>query len=242
MTMMIGIVKRTHLTLSECEQMYSVFSRYYDNVNRSRFERDLKEKNWVIILRNQDHTVVGFSTLQTYEHIGKLGVSRILYSGDTIMERVYRQNGHLAGAFGHFLIRTITEQPSAPIYWLLTSKGVRTYRFLPVFFKRFFPVFNQKTPAEIETLLNEIATAKFGDDYSPHTQIISRHGQRDWLCASEHDPQLLRRSDSHIQFFLQANPGYLHGDELACITEISEKNLNSLARRVIEHTAVQWYE
>lgn len=242
MSMKINIVKRANMTLSERAEMYSVFSRYYDNVEHSRFESDLEEKNWIIQLRNQDQCIVGFSTLQTYEHAGLAGSALILYSGDTIIDRAYRRNGDLAGAFGHFLIRAIEEHRSMPVYWLLTSKGARTYRFLPVFFKTFFPVFDQQTPANIKVLIDEVAAEKFGADYSPGTQVVSHHGRRDWLCASEHDPSLLGRDDPHIRFFLERNPGYIRGDELACITEMSEDNLNARARRVIKHTEVQWCE
>lgn len=242
MRMKINIVSRKHLTPTERGEMYAVFVRYYENVERCRFEKDLEEKNWIIQLRNEEQQIVGFSTLQVYEHCGSLGPALVLYSGDTIIDRAYRRNGDLAGAFGHLLLRTIRENQLFPVYWLLTSKGVRTYRFLPVFFKTFFPAFNQQNGARLKVLIDEIAAAKFGADYSPQTQIVSHHGQRDWLCSAEQDPQLFQRSDPHICFFLQKNPGYPHGDELACLAEISEDNLNSRAWRVINHTEVDWRE
>lgn len=240
--MKIDIVRRPNVKPSERDEMYSVFSRYYVNVEHSRFEKDLNEKNWVIQLRNQDSCIVGFSTLQIYEHSGFAGSTAIIYSGDTIVDRAYRVNGDLAGAFGHLLLRAIAEHPGMPVYWLLTSKGARTYRFLPVFFKAFFPVFDQRTPENIKALIDEVATTKFGTDYSPETQVVSHHGERDWLCDSEHDPALLGRHDPHIRFFLERNPGYTRGDELACITAMTEDNLNARAIRVIKHTEVQWRE
>ena len=129
-----------------------------------------------------------------------------------------------------------------PIYWLLTSKGVRTYRFLPVFFKIFYPIFKQQTPEKIKLLIDKVALEKFGSQYSQETQVVYHNETRDCLCASEQDPLLLKRSDPHIHFFLQQNPGHIKGDELVCITEISEKNLNSRACRVINHTEVHWRE
>lgn len=222
--------------------MYSVFARYYDNADPSRFESDLDDKHWIIQLRNQDDCIVGFSTLQVYQHSGASGLSTIIYSGDTIIDRAYRNRSDLAGAFGHFLLRTIEERGDVPVYWLLTSKGVRTYRVLPIFFNTFFPVFSQEIPGNVDVLIDEVAAGKFGADYSPVTKIVSHHRQRDWLCASEHDPMLLERDDPHIRFFLHVNPGYAKGDELACMAEISEDNLNSRARRVIQHTEVQWRE
>ena len=45
----------------------------------------------------------------------------------------------LAGSFGHFMLRMLKEHRGTPVYWFLISKGYRTYRFLPVFFNRFYP-------------------------------------------------------------------------------------------------------
>jgi hypothetical protein len=242
MSMRIEIVKKGTIRSDERQQMYSVFSRYYENVDAKRFDADLETKDWIIQLRNDDQVVVGFSTLQAYEHRGSSGDALILYSGDTIVDRAHRTNGDLAGAFGHLLMRAVAQDKGMPIFWLLTSKGARTYRFLPVFFNTFFPVHDQETPEDIKLLVDEVALAKFGTDYSPSTQIVSHHERRDWLCASEHDPSLLERDDPHIRFFLQKNPGYARGDELVCLTEMSEANLNARARRVITHTEVQWRE
>lgn len=240
--MSIDIVKREVLEPEEREQMYAVFSRYYENVDPLRFESDLDMKDWVIQLRNDHKAIVGFSTLQIYQHLGTGGPATILFSGDTIVDRAYRTSGDLAGAFGHILVRAINRESHIPIFWLLISKGIRTYRFLPVFFKTFYPVFNQSTPRHIKQLTDEIATNKFGDNYSSATQIVTYNGQRDWLCASEHDPALINRSNPHISFFLEHNPGYRRGDELVCLTEISRENMNARAWRVINHTEVNWRE
>jgi len=242
MSMKVDIVRRTGITASERADMYAVFSRYYENASPSRFEADLAAKSWVIQLRNQARNIVGFSTLQTYQHSGSCGSVVILYSGDTIIDRAYRNTGYLAGAFGHLMLREIEQSNGLPVYWLLTSKGVATYRFLPVFFKIFFPVVNQQTPPGMKCLIDEVATAKFGADYSTATQIVSHGGQRDWLRASEHNPLLTKRNDSHIRFFLEQNPGYGGGDELVCITQVATANFNSCAKRVIKHTEVKWRE
>lgn len=242
MSLKTDIVRSALITPSEREAMYGVFARYYVNANPVRFETDLKEKDWVIQLRNEASEMVGFSTLQFYEHTGVAGKTMILYSGDTIIDRNYRQTGNLPGAFGHFLLRAIENHPSTPRYWLLTTKGARTYRFPPVFFETFYPVYKQQTPPQIQTLMDEVATEKFGADYSPETQIVSHHCKRDWLCASEHDPLLLGRDDPHIRFFLERNPGYIQGDELVCLIEISGENLHARMRRVIQHTEVVWRE
>ncbi|MBT3294109.1 MAG: hypothetical protein HN919_19450 [Verrucomicrobia bacterium] len=240
--MKIDIVGCGRVTADERVAMYAVFARYYENLDRARFDQDLDTKDWVIQLRDNDGSIVGFSTVEQYRHDGAAGAAVILYSGDTIVDRAHRKCGDLAGAFGHLLLRAVAESGDLPVYWLLTSKGVRTYRFLPVFFKTFFPRHDQDPPVAFKRLLDEVATRKFGRNYSPATQVIHQCGQRDWLCAEEHDPLLLKRSDAHIRFFLQQNPGYIKGDELACMAQMSEENLNTRALRVIRNREVTWRE
>jgi len=242
MSMHVDIVKREALTLDERRQMYAVFARYYENVDAERFDIDLDAKDWIIQLRNAEQAVVGFSTLQMYQSHTSSGAALILYSGDTIVDRAYRTSGDLAGGFGHFLMRALEQEGELPIYWFLTSKGVRTYRFLPVFFETFFPAHDAPTPPDVKQLIDTLATDKFGTDYSTENQIVAHHQQRDWLCESEHNPVLMKRPDPHISYFQEKNPGYANGDELVCLAEISRENLNARAWRVITHTKVNWRE
>jgi hypothetical protein len=241
-SMLVDMARCAELSASERRDMYGVFSRYYENTTLSRFTRDLDAKDWIILLREPGGNLVGFTTAQCYTHAGATGPAVVLYSGDTIVERDYRTTGDLAGAFGHLLLRVVAQNVGVPAYWLLTSKGVRTYRFLPVFFHTFFPSAGQEGSLELAPVLDEIAGQKFGDAYSPLTHVISHRGQHDRLCDAEHDPSLLNRNDAHIRFFLERNPGYREGDELACLTPLSRDNLNRCGRRVIQHTEVHWRE
>ena len=42
------------------------------------------------------------------------------------------------------------------------------------------------------------------------------------------------RERPEVAFFLHANPGYVRGDELVCLTELSSANLKPLSRRIFE--------
>ena len=52
--------------------------------------------------------------------------------------------------------------PDSELYWLLTSKGYKTYRFLPVFFHQFYPCCAAETPALEKELLEGVASQRFG--------------------------------------------------------------------------------
>ncbi len=225
----------------EKENLLTLHSRYFRNVCQDLFFRDLNAKDHVILLRDGTQ-IVGFSTLQVL----RLSVAEIprvfLFSGDTIVDRRYWLDSHLAGCFGHYMLRLMDQYPDTPLYWFLISKGFRTYRFLPVYFKVFYPACDRPAPLEYSKLLDAIAVSRFPDAYDPNTGIISFRGSRDSLRPEECKIPEGRLNDPHVRFFLDRNPDFDHGDELACLADITRENLNQYAWRVIERTVVTWDE
>jgi hypothetical protein len=188
--------------------MFELLATYFDGVNEVVFERDLAEKNWVLrILR--DGSLVGFTTLQVYA--AQRGGQRlnIIYSGDTIMAPEAWGAPVLARGWIS-LVRALREQRGAePWYWLLLSSGFRTYRFLPVFWREFWPRHDAEPPAVVRFV---------------HPQRL-----RGPLAAIPEGRALC----PDVRFFLQRNPGHVDGDELVCLTELSDANLTSAGRRMI---------
>lgn len=235
------IAKTTTLTAADREQMFSLHCSGFSNVRRDVFYGDLEQKDWVILLRDADK-IVGFSTLQ----ILRLEVGDrprvFLFSGDTLVERAHWQDSKLAGCFGHFMLRLIAQHPDAPLYWFLISKGYRTYRFLPVYFHRFYPAHDRETPPEYAALLRTVAAHKFNGAYDPESGLIRAGERGDRLNPTMCAIPAGRADDPHVRFFLAMNPRFSEGDELACIADISKDNLNQYAWRVIERATVVWHE
>ena len=229
------IIHVKKLSESDGHELYVLFRRYYANTHRKRFLSDLSEKHWLIRMSDNGR-LVGFSTQQLIEFEG----NRFLFSGDTIVHPDYWNKSHLAGAFGHLFLR-IAAQTDSPLYWFLISKGFRTYRFLPVFFNRFYP-HHAENDAALKPLLDAVASAKFGVHYKPARGLIEFDGTKDYLSDKMADIPLNRQNDPHIAFFSRANPTYRKGTELACIALLSHRNLTACGRRVIESTEVEWHE
>ena len=43
-----------------------------------------------------------------------------------------------------------------------------------------------------------------------------------------------RRRNADVAFFIDRNPGHAQGDELVCLTKISETNLTPAGRRMVD--------
>ena len=114
----------------------------------------------------------------------------------------------------------------ANAYWFLISSGWRTYRYLPLFFRDFYP-----RDASMKPLLDTIAFTKFGDAYDVRTGVI-RLATPAPLREGVSDPEA-RMSNPHVRFFVEANPGHADGDELACLVRVGVDNLTPAGLRMI---------
>jgi hypothetical protein len=225
------------LSPGEREEMWALYSRFYLGTRRERFRADLAEKDTALILRDADGCLQGFSTLATWSREFAGAPIRVLFSGDTIIEREHWGSQALAFNWLRHAGGLKRMQPEVPLYWFLIVKGQRTFRFLPTFALEFLPDWRTSPAPGASQLLTLLAREKFGDAYDPATGVIrfrESHGHlaQQWAKVSEREAA---RED--VQFFLRRNPGYVRGDELACLCELSSGNLRPLARRVFNGAA-----
>jgi hypothetical protein len=215
------------VTSVELDTMFELFQRYYRNAGYDQFYRDFREKDDVIILKDEETgRMRGFSTLATYTMNTERGEIDILFSGDTIIDRAYWGQQELVKSWCSYVGQRFggTERPA---YWFLISKGYRTYLYLPLFFKEFYPRWDMSTPSHVQALLDRFARQKYSDAYADG--LIRFAQPRDALRQdlAEIAPQRLK--NPHVNYFLQRNPEYQRGDELACIAPLHAENLRSLA-------------
>ncbi|MFZ1140740.1 MAG: hypothetical protein WB781_27655 [Candidatus Sulfotelmatobacter sp.] len=224
------LVARELLQQDDLNQMYWLLSAHFEGVTPAQFQRDLAGKNWVILLE-KGGCLVGFSTLLVYETSVDGECYSVVYSGDTIVA----PEGWNTSALPRTWIASVAElrtlYPRGPYLWLLITSGFRTYRFLPLFWREFFPRFNSQTPWHWKRLTDVLAAERFGRAYDASTGVVRFHSPqrlRDPLATVPAG----RRIDPHVGFFLSCNPGHTLGDELVCLAELSPENLTPAGRRM----------
>ena len=225
-------IARAELSQADAASMFKVFCQNFEGAAPEIFERDLNNKNWIILLHDKEtNTLQGFSTLALYEiTINGLPLS-VVYSGDTVIRREYWGTPELPSNW----IKTVLEKSAdmtQPLYWLLISSGYKTYRFLTVFYKEFYPRYDKPTPPGMQAIMDELATQRFGSDYLPQEGVVRftqgatplREGVAEVTDERLHDP--------HIAFYIARNPGHASGDELVCITRIHPDNFTAAGKRM----------
>ena len=230
---MIGrSVLRSALSDSQCDAMYEILARHFTGVERAQFLKDLDEKNRVILVEHEDGQLVGFSTLLLYETENEGEPLSIVYSGDTIVDRSVWGSNALARTW----LRTVFGLEKIPgsrrLLWLLIVSGFRTYRFLPVFFREFYPRHDRPASANTQTLIEMLARERFGHDYDAKRGVVRLTRPQCLLPDLAKIPES-RLKSPHIAFFERMNPGHTRGDELVCLTELSPANLTSASHRML---------
>ena len=232
-----SVVGRTNLTHAERDEMYGLLEEYFDGTCRTRFEVDLGEKESVIMLRDvESGRIRGFSTsMRLASRINGQDVVAF-FSGDTIIAREYWGDTLLSRLWSQTVFaeadRIVAASPATRIYWFLICSGYRTWRFLPVFFREFYPNPNAPTPSHIQRILDTLGRQKFGDQFLPGPGIVRLRSATP-LRAGVAEVTEQRLRDSQVAFFAKMNPGHTKGDELACLTEISRSNLTRAGQRMV---------
>lgn len=224
------VVRREELSQSIADEMFQLLATHFEGVTRTQFERDLAEKNRVILLF-RDTTLVGFSTILAYTTTFAGSALNVIYSGDTIVSPAAWGTTALPRAWVAAVNELRADLPEHPCYWLLLTSGFRTYRFLPVFWREFFPRHDRNTPAHIQSLLNQIASERFGEQFDAANGIV-RFSDPQKLNFELQSVDEGRSQNPHVAFFNKRNPGHFHGDELVCLTQISDHNLTRAGQRI----------
>ena len=62
-----SLIRTEDLLPNQRENMYLLLSTHFNGVKSEVFDADLLEKNWVILLKDEEKALQGFSTLKIYE-------------------------------------------------------------------------------------------------------------------------------------------------------------------------------
>lgn len=216
------VVSIDALTETDQQQMYEVFARYYADVSWERFVSDLQSKDDVIILRDPRHRVRGFSTLKrlalTIDGTTQYGI----FSGDTVVDQAFWGTKVLGKVFLRYLFTERLRRPFSPLWWFLISKGYKTYLLMANNFPEHWPRHEAPTPSSRQAILDGFASQLF-PAYYRHTSGLIEFPQnsgrlRQGVAAAT---EALTSQNPRIQFFVNQNPQWAEGVELACVANMS---------------------
>lgn len=215
---------RTHyvrikdLRIFEMLRMHAIFETYYDHGPIDTFLSDLMKKDGAFLVRRErDDEIVGFSTLGIVEFTHEGRPARGLFSGDTIIEKAYWGSRTLQTAFARKLLAEALRHPFMRQYWLLISKGYKTYLLLTRNFPIYYPDRRTEHPG-LKALVEHYCELLYPGRLDRQAMVLDFGPQANCLKAEVADiDDTLRQGDPDIAFFERRNPGWARGHELPCI-------------------------
>jgi hypothetical protein len=226
----VSIKSIDELTVDIRRKMLSLYLSHYDGCTEAQMLSDLAEKREALILYC-DREIVGFTTVQVYEREWQDQRIRVVYSGDTIVDRSHWGQQSLANHWISHITRIKLERPELPLYWFVIVKGHRTFKYLPAFGKSFYPHWSIDR-SDLKPLVDQLAADKFGHLYNRETGVVEYDRSRGHLKQEIAFPSEEELNKESVRFFLSRNPGYLKGHELACICELEEENMKAFTKRI----------
>ncbi len=197
------------------------------------FTADLRAKSHVVLLE-AEHQVVGFSSLVVSASEGVAGEPiQVVYSGDTIVDRAHWGSSVLFTSWMKGLSTIGAYGEGQTSYWLLLASGARTYRMLLAFWQTYVPRAADKNVA-LSGLAARLATERFGRAFDAHLGIV--RPENAYALRPEMMPSVTVRSNEHVRYFYERNPGHARGDELVCLAELAPSNLSRLGARMAAAT------
>lgn len=231
-----SIIEVKNLQKAHKDGMFELFSSYFDNITRETFEKDLQEKEWVILLNDPTTLKIqGFSTQMVLDADIEGIKVKAIFSGDTIIDKAFWGKMELGRIWFRLVFSIMEKYKGCKLYWFLLTMGYKTYRFLPVYFNEFFPRYDKKTPPFEKKIIDTFAFLKYPKEYNPQTGIIQFPYPTSYLKKGVSEIESHRLNDPHIRFFIEKNKQFEKGDELCCIAELSQTNLKKTAFKIIRN-------
>ena len=217
-------------------QMARIYFASYDGSSKKIFFGDLAAKDEVLLVYAA-HELVGFTTLRTFEHKWEGRRVRVVYSGDTVVDPAHWGQQSLAFAWISRMGALKRGYPDIPLFWFLLVKGHRTFRYLPVFAKSFYPHWSIDR-SDLKPLADSLALDLFPGDYNPATGVVEFEQSRGHLKPHLASPTPEELDREGVHFFLERNPGFQRGHELVCLCEVEEHNMKAITLRLFRKGSV----
>jgi hypothetical protein len=211
-----------NISQKELKEMHYLFSNYYEGHSLEVFQRDLLQKDDVILLRDTHSLEIkGFSTILKVQIENSGKVYHGIYSGDTVVAADYWGSSALGIMFLKYLWIEKFKNPMRPLYWFLISKGYKTYLMMANNFAVHYPRYEKTTDPHHQSLMDEFYGEKWNTTYYADINLIVPIGQTCHLKTEIADISENQIKVPRIKFFQEKNPSWQIGNELCCIAEMT---------------------
>jgi len=226
------------LTVTDISSMHVLIEQYYHNVEFDIFFKDLVKKDGVFLLReNKSGEIVGFSTFLKIPFECNGHKVNGVFSGDTIVDQRYWGNRALMACFIKKLLKLKLEDMHTPLYWLLISKGYKTYLMLSNNFPKHYPHYQKSSSSMMSSVIDQYCKSLYPEAFDRNTKLLNFGDGYQKLkdnVAPINDE--LKVKNPKIRFFEEKNPTWRQGTELPCVGKVTSSMFITFYKKVIKES------
>ena len=154
------------ISVDDVERMHKLFSTIYENADVPTFLRDLSKKDGAILVRDKrTKEICGFTTIKKVPLWDGRRRAIGVFSGDTVLDPSCWGDRALKDAFTRHLLYLWLTSWGRPLYWLLISKGYKTYMLLVNNFVSYHPRPDGAVDPKLELLVRDYSEKLFPGKY-----------------------------------------------------------------------------
>lgn len=227
-------VRRENIPQHYLEQMYEIYAQYYANTRISIFLEDFEKKHGaILILHPKKDEIVGFSTVALHQFRLENKNYTFLFSGDTVIKKEFWGCRTLQSTMVKLLLKLRLRYPFDELYWLLISKGYKTYLLLANNYYVYYP-HHEGQHSHLKPIVEHYCKTHFGEYFDQHTGLLNFGSDYQPLKADVAPiTEQMRAENSKISFFEQQNPTWVHGTELPCIGRLAWQDVMRFPFRLV---------
>jgi len=211
-----------NVSVPQLLEMHQLFVQYYNNADLQTFTKDMGNKTGVFILEDKiQKRIVGFSTWTEIDVERQQGKAIGVFSGDTVIEKAYWGNKDLQKSFAKKMFATKLKNPHRPVFWLLISKGYKTYLLMTNNFHNFYPC-HQTHNKKLESIVDEYCSKLYPTAYCKKSRLLDFGDEYQNLKEGVAGITAeMKEQNRDIRHFEKLNPTWDKGTELPCAGEVT---------------------
>lgn len=221
------------ISAADIQAMHTLFSGFYENADAATFLRDLSRKDGAVLVRERATGAIrGFTTVMKVPLWDGEQDAIGVFSGDTILDPACWGDRTLKDGFTRYLLQLWFRSLGVPLYWLLISKGYKTYMLLAKNFANYYPRHDRPNDPKLQRLAQAYSQKLFPGKYDADRGILD-FGEGSQRLREDVAPitPAMRLHNPVINYFERCNPGWRQGHELPCVAEISISLLKPYLRK-----------
>lgn len=228
-----SIVDPAALTAERRAAMFALLAVWFEGYGEAYFNEELADLDQCVIQEEEETgELAGFATLYRKEPvIGGVAVGILHTAHCMLHRRHWGSNGLVRAMVGHFIDQARADGGGRPWYWTYSAVGYRSYRYMPLLFRRHGP-HPEAPPDPLDRAVRDwVGRECFEQYYDPEAGLVDWNWQGYGLTEEARAISEAKLDSPGVALFRRVNPRWADSVEILCHARLDDDNLTDVGRR-----------